>query len=88
LLTAAKVLIQPQSRRLTRRDRHAPPEMIRELGFLPSRLRGQVSARIHPRAEHGYAPPNRYIYDKRAANHDWELIFAMFRRLLPSPLRQ
>jgi len=34
-------------------------------------------------AEHGYALPNRDIHDKRAGNRDWELGFAMFRRLLP-----
>src|SRR4051794_15994398 len=33
--------------------------------------------------EHGYALPNRDIHDKHAANRDWELIFAMFRRQLP-----
>ena len=38
---------------------------------------------FHPGAEHGYALPNRDIHDKRAANRDWELIFAMFRRQLP-----
>lgn len=38
---------------------------------------------LHPGAEHGYALPNRDIHDKRAANRDWELIFAMFRRQLP-----
>ena len=37
---------------------------------------------VHPGAEHGYALPDRDIYDKRAANRDWELIFAMFRRQL------
>ena len=37
---------------------------------------------LHPGAEHGYALPDRDIHDKRAANRDWELIFAMFRRQL------
>jgi carboxymethylenebutenolidase len=37
---------------------------------------------VHPGAEHGYALPDRDIHDKRAANRDWELIFAMFRRQL------
>jgi carboxymethylenebutenolidase len=37
---------------------------------------------LHAGAEHGYALPDRDIYDKRAANRDWELIFAMFRRQL------
>ena len=33
-------------------------------------------------ARHGYALPDRDIHDKRAANRDWDLIFAMFRRQL------
>jgi dienelactone hydrolase len=37
---------------------------------------------VHPGAEHGYALPDRDIHDKRAANRDWELIFAIFRRQL------
>jgi len=37
---------------------------------------------VHPGAEHGYALPDRDIHDKRAANRDWEVIFAMFRRQL------
>jgi carboxymethylenebutenolidase len=37
---------------------------------------------VLPGAELGYALPDRDIHDKRAANRDWELIFAMFRRQL------
>ena len=37
---------------------------------------------LHAGAEHGYALPDRDIHDKRAANRDWEMIFAMFRRQL------
>ncbi|HEY1932068.1 MAG TPA: dienelactone hydrolase family protein [Acetobacteraceae bacterium] len=64
-------------------DPHAPLEMVEQVGRL---LRGcQVRYRheIHAGAEHGYALPNRDIYDKRAAERDWELIFAMFRRQIP-----
>lgn len=39
----------------------------------------------HPGAEHGYALPDRDVYDKHAANRDWETIFAMFRDVLPAP---
>ena len=34
-------------------------------------------------AEHGYALPDRDIFDKKAAERDWELIFAMFHRQIP-----
>jgi len=37
---------------------------------------------LHQGAVHGYALPNRDIHDKQATNRDWEIIFAMFRRVL------
>ena len=38
---------------------------------------------IHKGAVHGYALPDRDIFDKHAAERDWELIFAMFHRQIP-----
>jgi carboxymethylenebutenolidase len=64
-------------------DPHAPPSMIKQLGALLAGSAVKFRSEFHPGAEHGYALPNRDIYDKRAANRDWELIFAMFRRQLP-----
>jgi carboxymethylenebutenolidase len=40
---------------------------------------------VHQGAHHGYALPDRDVYDKAAANRDWEIIFAMFRRGLTGP---
>ena len=57
--------------------------MIGKLGQLLANCPVRYRHEIHPGAEHGYALPNRDIYDKRAANRDWELIFAMFRRQIP-----
>ena len=37
---------------------------------------------VHKGAGHGYALPERDVFDKQAANRDWERIFAMFRRRL------
>jgi len=37
---------------------------------------------FHPGTHHGYALPDRDIHDKPAANRDWELMFAMWRRQL------
>lgn len=65
------------------RDPHAPPAMIEALGTLLKDCPLTYRHEIHRGAEHGYALPNRDIHDKRAANRDWELIFAMFRRQLP-----
>jgi carboxymethylenebutenolidase len=39
---------------------------------------------LHTGALHGYALPDRDVYDKHAANRDWENIFAMFRRTFGS----
>jgi carboxymethylenebutenolidase len=64
-------------------DPHAPPTMIKELCDLLSHCPVAYRHEFHTGAEHGYALPNRDIHDKRAANRDWELIFAMFRRQLP-----
>lgn len=64
-------------------DPHALPAMIAELGALLAHCPVEYHHEFHRGAEHGYALPNRDIHDKRAANRDWELIFAMFRRRLP-----
>lgn len=64
-------------------DPHAPPTMIQQLGELLKDCPVRYRHEIHIGAEHGYALPNRDIYDKRAAERDWELIFAMFRRQIP-----
>jgi carboxymethylenebutenolidase len=37
---------------------------------------------VHRGADHGYALPDRDVYDKHCANRDWELIFALFHRQL------
>ena len=37
---------------------------------------------VHGGADHGYALPDRDVFDKQAANRDWENIFAMFDRVL------
>jgi carboxymethylenebutenolidase len=65
------------------RDRFTPPPVVETLGRLMKensavRYRGIV----HAGADHGYALPDRDVFDKAAANRDWENIFAMFRRQL------
>jgi len=37
---------------------------------------------VHPGAAHGYAIPDRDVFDKHAAFRDWEQIFAMYDRVL------
>ena len=57
------------------KDPNAIPP-IRLAAFAGSQV--DYCCEMHPGAEHGYALPDRDIHDKRAANRDWELIFAMF----------
>jgi carboxymethylenebutenolidase len=64
-------------------DRFTPPAVRDTLAKLMAenpniRFRGN----IHAGADHGYALPDRDVFDKTAANRDWENIFAMFRRQL------
>ena len=41
---------------------------------------------LHAGAHHGYALPDRDVYDRAAVETDWQEIFAMFdRQLTPSP---
>ena len=64
-------------------DDLAPPPTIETLGRL-FQAAPEVRYRynVHSGTEHGYALPDRDIFDKAAANRDWENIFAMFRRQL------
>jgi carboxymethylenebutenolidase len=64
-------------------DDLAPPSTIETLGKLFKDQTGvRYRAIVHPGTVHGYALPDRDIFDKPAANRDWENIFAMFRRQL------
>jgi carboxymethylenebutenolidase len=64
-------------------DPYAPPSTIETLSTL---FAGQSTVKyrhiVHAGTEHGYALPDRDIFDKPAANRDWGHIFAMFRRQL------
>lgn len=64
-------------------DPYAPLSMVKELDYLLRPLPVAYRHAIHPDAVHGYALPNRDIFDARAAARDWELIFAMFHRQIP-----
>ena len=64
-------------------DELAPPSTIETLAKLfKGRSNVRYNAIVHPHTEHGYALPDRDIFDKPAANRDWENIFAMFKRQL------
>jgi carboxymethylenebutenolidase len=64
-------------------DEYAPPTTIASLAHaLEGRRDVRHRYRVHPGTTHGYALPDRDIFDKQAANRDWEIIFPMFRRVL------
>jgi carboxymethylenebutenolidase len=64
-------------------DPYAPPATRETLAKLfKDRPNVSYDHLVHAGAEHGYALPDRDIFDKLSANRDWERIFAMFRRQL------
>jgi carboxymethylenebutenolidase len=64
-------------------DPHAPPSTRETLAkVFKDRPNVRYEHIVHAGAEHGYALPDRDIFDKASANRDWEHIFAMFRRQL------
>lgn len=70
-------------------DHLAPPSMAAELAALLKPCDVDSRIEVHKGVEHGYALPDRDIFDAPAAARDWEIIFAMFdRRLRPERSRQ
>lgn len=65
------------------RDGHAAAPVRQALDAAMQGAAVKYVNEFHLGAEHGYALPDRDVYHKRAANRDWELIFAMFRARLP-----
>ena len=63
-------------------DDLAPPDMVGELQtlFEASGNRGELE--IHPGVHHGFAFPQRWCYDKDAAERHWERLIALYRRNL------
>jgi carboxymethylenebutenolidase len=64
------------------KDRHTPPSTVAALERALSPSRVQYRYEVHKGADHGYALPDRDVYDKHAANRDWEIIFDLFGRQL------
>lgn len=63
-------------------DHLTPPAMAEELGRLLEPCAVKYRSEMHMGIEHGYALPDRDIFDAKAAAKDWGLIFAMWRRQL------
>ncbi len=63
-------------------DPFASEETIRTIGEIMRRAKAKYRFEIHAGADHGYALPERDIYDESAAKRDSEIIFSMFDRQL------
>jgi len=63
-------------------DKLAPPEMVEELQglFAAAGTRGELE--IYPGVHHGFAFPERWCYDKAAAERHWERLLALYGRCL------
>jgi carboxymethylenebutenolidase len=59
------------------RDPYAAPPILRALESEFSRAGVRYSYALHPDLEHGYALPDRDVFDEASTNCDWENIFAM-----------
>ena len=64
------------------RDHYTPAEVIATVRAAFAGQKVVYDDVMHHGADHGYAIPDRDVYDKRAADRDWERIFAMYRRVL------
>jgi carboxymethylenebutenolidase len=63
-------------------DELAPMPMVEELRKLFERAGGPGELEIYPGVHHGFAFPQRKIYDKPAAERHWERLIALYRRRL------
>jgi carboxymethylenebutenolidase len=63
-------------------DTYAPLEMVEALDqtLKAKNLNGEVE--VYPGVHHGFAFPQRAVYDKLAAERHWERLFALWRRTL------
>ena len=63
-------------------DELAPMEMVEKLKQLFERSGAKGEIEIQPGVVHGFAFPNRWCYDKPAAERHWERLISLYRRNL------
>jgi carboxymethylenebutenolidase len=63
-------------------DHYTPPEVVAKVNAAFAAAPVGFTAIVHQGAQHGYAIPDRDVFDKHAAARDWERAFAMYRRRL------
>jgi carboxymethylenebutenolidase len=57
-------------------DHWAPPEMVESLTKALAALPIEAEVEIYPGVDHGFAFPQRAVYDKAAAERHWERLLA------------
>ncbi len=63
-------------------DELAPLTMVEELRGLFKKAGSPGELELYPRVHHGFAFPQRKVYDKPAAERHWERVIALYRRRL------
>jgi carboxymethylenebutenolidase len=63
-------------------DELAPLPMVAELKGLLDKSGNPGELEMYPRVHHGFAFPQRWCYDKPAAERHWERLIALYRRRL------
>lgn len=63
-------------------DPFTPQKVVTELMKAFDDSPANATYRVHQNTDHGYAIPDRDIYNADATDTDWQEIFAMFRRML------
>jgi carboxymethylenebutenolidase len=66
-------------------DAYAPLEMVEALDQAVKAGGFNAEVELYPGVHHGFAFPQRPVYDKPAAERHWERLFALFRRNLGRP---
>jgi carboxymethylenebutenolidase len=64
-------------------DHYAPLDQLEPLRIAFTKAGLDAEIELYPKAEHGFAFPQRPAYDKAAAEHHWERLFALFGKLRP-----
>jgi carboxymethylenebutenolidase len=66
-------------------DELAPLPMVEELRGLFERSGAAGELEIYPHVHHGFAFPQRWCFDKPAAERHWERLISLYRRRLERP---
>lgn len=64
------------------RDSFTPPDVIAAVRTAFKQSPAVMHEQVHSDTDHGYAIPDRDVYNSAAAAADWETIFGMFHRAL------